>query len=110
MYISDMTRDRFEEEVLESQLPVLVDFWASWCTPCRMEGPVMAQIAEDYAGKLRVVKVNTESEPELSNQFKIMSIPTLMLFKNGRYVWKTSGFKSEEEVRRMLKGTIGTLS
>jgi thioredoxin 1 len=76
----------FQSEVLESELPVLVDFWAPWCGPCRMVAPVVEEIAEQYNGKLKVVKVNTDENPQVASQYGIRSIPTLMVFKGGSKV------------------------
>jgi thioredoxin 1 len=76
----------FQAEVLESRLPVLVDFWAPWCGPCRMVAPVVDEIAEQYNGKLKVVKVNTDENPQVASQYGIRSIPTLMVFKGGSKV------------------------
>ena len=90
-----LTSENFEEEVLKSDVPVLVDFWASWCGPCRMLGPVISQIAEASDGSYKVGKVNTEDEMELAVQYGIMSIPAVFLFKGGEVVGKSIGFTNE---------------
>ncbi len=81
-----VTDASFKQEVLESDVPVLVDFWAPWCGPCRMVAPVVDEIAEQYAGKVKVVKLNTDENPSVANQYGIRSIPTLMIFKGGQRV------------------------
>jgi thioredoxin 1 len=81
-----VTDASFKEEVLDSNLPVLVDFWAPWCGPCRMVGPVVDEIAEQYAGQVKVVKLNTDENPNVASQYGIRSIPTLMIFKGGQRV------------------------
>ncbi|HAN46522.1 MAG TPA: thioredoxin [Cyanobacteria bacterium UBA8156] len=81
-----VTDASFETDVLQSEVPVLVDFWAPWCGPCRMVAPVVDEIAEQYAGKLKVVKLNTDDNPNVASQFGIRSIPTLMIFKGGNKV------------------------
>jgi len=80
------TDETFEQDVLKSEVPVLADFWAPWCGPCLMVAPVLEEIAASYAGKLKVVKVNVDENPRISAAFQIMSIPTLILFKNGQPV------------------------
>jgi thioredoxin 1 len=81
-----VTDASFKQDVLESDVPVLVDFWAPWCGPCRMVAPVVEEIAEQYAGKVKVVKLNTDENPQVANQYGIRSIPTLMIFKEGQRV------------------------
>ncbi|MGF1486650.1 MAG: thioredoxin [Prochloraceae cyanobacterium] len=81
-----VTDASFKEDVLDSEIPVLVDFWAPWCGPCRMVGPVVDEIAEQYAGQVKVVKLNTDENPNVASQYGIRSIPTLMIFKGGQRV------------------------
>ncbi|MFN6396088.1 MAG: thioredoxin [Aphanizomenon sp.] len=81
-----VTDSTFKAEVLDSDVPVLVDFWAPWCGPCRMVGPVVDEIADQYGEKLKVVKVNTDENPQIASQYGIRSIPTLMIFKDGQKV------------------------
>jgi thioredoxin 1 len=81
-----VTDASFKEDVLDSGLPVLVDFWAPWCGPCRMVAPVVDEIAQQYEGKVKVVKLNTDENPQVASQYGIRSIPTLMIFKGGQRV------------------------
>jgi len=83
---AQVTDSTFKQEVLDSEVPVLVDFWAPWCGPCRMVAPVVDEIAEQYSGKVKVVKVNTDDNPSVASQYGIRSIPTLMIFKGGQRV------------------------
>ncbi|WAL59288.1 thioredoxin [Thermocoleostomius sinensis] len=83
---AQVTDSTFDQEVLESNVPVLVDFWAPWCGPCRMVAPVVDEIAEQYAGQVKVVKVNTDENPNVASRYGIRSIPTLMIFKEGQRV------------------------
>lgn len=97
-----LTAKNFETEVLNSDKPVLVDFWAVWCGPCQMVGPVVKEIAEEYANKIKVGKVNVDEEPELAAAFGIESIPTLMVFKNGKAVNMAVGFRDKAQIIEML--------
>lgn len=98
-----ITKENFEEVVKKSEKPVLIDFWATWCGPCRMIAPVISQIAEEYKEELVVGKVNVDEEGELAVNFGVMSIPTLLVFKNGEVVNKAIGFMSKEEVLELIK-------
>ncbi len=100
------TKDNFEQEVLNSQIPVLVDFWASWCGPCRAVAPIMEQLADEYAGKAIVAKVNVDEESELAGKFRVLSIPTVMLFKGGEMVEKIIGARSKEEFSGLIKKNL----
>lgn len=86
-----ITNENFESEVVKSDVPVLVDFWAEWCGPCKMMGPVVAEIAEEQAGKIKVGKCNVDDNGELAQKYGIMSIPCFILFKNGEVVAQTVG-------------------
>lgn len=90
-------------EILSSSQPVLIDFWAPWCSPCRMFGPVIDQVAEENAGRVRVVKLNIDEEPEVARQFGVMSIPTLVLIKNGRVAATSVGLKPKQAVEEMIR-------
>ena len=93
----------FDEEVIKSQTPVLVDFWAEWCGPCKMIAPVLDEIAGEFDGKLKVGKVNVDEAQELAMQFNVMSIPTLIFFKNGRAVDQVIGAMGKEHLVSKIK-------
>ena len=97
-----LTSENFEEEVIKSDKPVLVDFWATWCGPCRMIAPIVEQIAEENTD-IKVCKVDVDDQPELTSSFGIQSIPTLIVFKNGEIANKAVGARSKEAILEMLK-------
>ena len=98
-----ITSANFKKEVLDSDIPVLVDFWASWCGPCRMLSPVLSEIAAENEGVVKVGKLNVDDEPELANMYMISSIPAVKLFKNGEVVKTSIGFRPKEEIEGMFK-------
>lgn len=95
-----LTKDNFKEETT-ADVPVLVDFWATWCGPCRMLAPVIAEIAEEYAGKIKVGKVNVDDEPELAAAFGVQSIPTVVIIKNGVISEVSVGYKPKAELLKL---------
>ena len=98
-----ITSQNFEEEVLKSDLPVLVDFWATWCGPCMMLSPIVEEIAKEYEGKVKVGKINVDEETDLAVKFRVASIPTLMLFKNGAADKVMVGYHTKEQISEILK-------
>ena len=101
-----ITKDNFEAEVVKADRPVLVDFWATWCGPCMMLGPVIAEVAEERKDVIKVGKVNVDEEPELAAQFGIMSIPAVLLFKNGEVVANSVGYISKEDMNAFVSANI----
>ncbi len=100
--IIEITDDNFQAEVAESDLPVLVDFWAEWCGPCRAIAPLVEQMAEEYAGKLKVAKLNVDNARQTAVQFGIQSIPTLLIFKGGEVTGKISGARSKVDMKAAI--------
>lgn len=98
-----ITTANFENEVLGSDVPVLVDFWATWCGPCRMLAPVIEEIARDYEGRVKVGKINVDEEPALAARYNVSSIPTVIVFKNGVIANKSVGFRPKAQIEALLR-------
>ena len=101
MSVLHITKENFQREVLESEKPVLLDFWAAWCGPCRMVGPILEEVAEERPD-IKVCKVNVDDEQELASAYRIMSIPTLMVVKDGKIVNQSAGARPKSEILAML--------
>lgn len=97
-----ITSKNFEQEVKNSTTPVLLDFWASWCPPCQMLGPVLAEVAKEYAGKVKVGKVNVDEERDLADKFDVSSIPLLVVVKDGKVVKQAVGYHSKEQLKALI--------
>lgn len=101
MAVIHLTKENFKEEVMNSDVPVLVDFWATWCGPCQMVAPVIEEIAKEVTGA-KIGKVDVDSEPELAREYKVMSIPTLIAFKDGQAVKREVGARPKDEILGMI--------
>ncbi len=97
---------KFDEVVLKAKLPVLVDFWAPWCGPCRMVAPVVEELSKEYDGKVNFVKVNIDDNPGIGSKYGVMSIPTLILFKNGQPISNMVGFRPKAELKKGLDAAL----
>ncbi len=99
-------KENFEKEVLQSENPVMVDFWAAWCVPCRIIAPIVERLAEKYAGRLKVAKLDVDSNQELAIRYQVMSIPTLLFFKNGQVVDRIIGAVKEQEIVQKIEALL----
>jgi thioredoxin 1 len=97
-----LTNENFNEEVIESNMPVLVDFWATWCGPCKAFSPTIDELAGDYEGKCKIAKLNVDEAGEIAQKFRVMSIPTVIIFKNGESVNRLTGAKPKSELTKIL--------
>ena len=104
-----LTDDSFDAEVVQSASPVLVDFWAPWCGPCRMLSPVIEELSKEYTGKVKVAKINTDDHPNAASRFKISAIPTLLFFKGGKVVEQLVGVHSKAEIKKTLDSLVAAV-
>lgn len=104
--MKEITDAQFEEEVIKSEIPVLVDFWAPWCGPCKMLGPIIEEVAKGFEGKVKVVKVNIDEHSVVATKYKIMSIPTLYFFKKGEVVDQIVGATPKENIEKKIEELI----
>lgn len=105
--IVNVTSSSFATEVLQSNVPVMVDFWAAWCGPCKMIAPALDELADEFQGKAKIAKVDIDNEQELAGQFNVRSIPTLLLFKNGQVVEQMVGARSKNDLKASLSRLVG---
>lgn len=103
LHVSDAD---FEEKVLKSELPVVVDFWAPWCGPCKMIGPIIEELSDEYAGKVAFAKVNTDQNPQTPGEYGIMSIPSLLVFKDGELVDRAVGMRPKPALKQWIDGVL----
>ncbi len=102
----DVNKDNFQAEVLQSELPVLVDFWATWCGPCKMMGPIVEEVGKDMDGKVKVVKINVDEAQGLAQEYNILSIPTFMIFKGGQVIDQFAGAMAKEALKEKLSSHL----
>ncbi len=102
MSVSNITQSNFKAEVLDSKIPVLIDFYADWCGPCKMVAPVVAELAQELSGQAKVVKINVDQEQEIASSFGVMSIPTFVVVKDGNAANRSTGFAQKEQLKKLL--------
>ncbi len=108
MNVTALTDDSFKKEVLDEQMPVLVDFWATWCQPCKMVSPIIDELAEEYKGKVKVVKMDVDAHPKNPGTYGIMSIPTVMLFKSGKPAAMMIGVQPKSVYKEKIDAAIAS--
>ena len=104
----DVTDQQFEAEVLKSNIPVLVDFWAPWCAPCRIISPIVEELGKEYEGKVKVLKLNVDDNPQNASRLGVMSIPTLIIFKGGAPAKTIIGAQAKENIKKAIEETIAS--
>ena len=104
--INELDKDTFQKNVIDAQKPVLVDFWAPWCGPCRAVGPIVEELAKEYSGKVEFGKVNVDDVPTIASSYGVMSIPTLIMFKDGKPVEQVIGYKPKNELKKLLDNAL----
>lgn len=103
-----ITKENFEKEVIQSEVPVLIDFWAAWCAPCRMLSPTIESLADDMTGKIKVGKINVDEQPELASAFRVSSIPTVNMVKGNQVIMQSVGVKSKQALKSEIEAKIET--
>lgn len=106
----EVTEATFEQEVLRSDVPVVVDFWAAWCGPCRMIAPIVEELASEYDGRIKFAKVDVDRNPDLAMRYNVMSIPTLAVFRGGEMVGRVIGYMPKAELRRRIEAAAGAIA
>jgi thioredoxin 1 len=105
-YMINVDQSSFERDVLNSQMPVLVDFWAPWCGPCKAVAPIVEELAKEYKGKVEFAKLNVDDAPFVASKFGVMSIPTIMVFKGGKPMQHAIGYQPKEQLKKLLENVL----
>jgi len=104
--VNNVDHNSFEKAVLQSQIPVLVDFWAPWCGPCKAVGPVVEELAKEYKGKVEFVKLDVDESPFVASKYGVMSIPTIMIFQGGKPMQHAIGYQPKEQLKKLLENAL----